>query len=144
MSSLIVYKIYFILVHFGYKWLGLAKTFPITSHLTSYVTYLLRYDPSESHPNVKFPLEMCQVNWQTARPAHSGQAGRLARSGQAGRLARSGQAGRLARSGQAGRLARSRQAGRLARSGQAGRLARTGQAGPLGAGRLAGPLGAGR
>ncbi len=37
--------------YFAYKWLGLAKAFPITSHFTKYVTYLLRYDPP-NHPRI--------------------------------------------------------------------------------------------
>ncbi len=40
----IMSKIYFILPQLGYKWRGPGKTFPMISHLTSYLTYLLRYD----------------------------------------------------------------------------------------------------
>ncbi len=54
MSSPTTSKIYFILVHFGYKWLGPAKTFPTISHFTSYLTYLLRYD-FPNHPRMLNP-----------------------------------------------------------------------------------------
>ena len=52
-------KIYFILTHLGRvgcKWLGPAKTI---SHLTSYLTYLLRYD-ALSHPHVN-PMGTCRA-----------------------------------------------------------------------------------
>ncbi len=61
--------------------------------------------------HVKLTLGMCQVNWQTGRPARSGQAGRLASSGQTGRPAHSGQAGWPARGRQARQLGAGRQAG---------------------------------
>ncbi len=58
-KSAYVQYIYFILAQLGYKWLAPGKTFPMISHFTSYLTYLLIYD-TQNHPHLT-PIGNYQV-----------------------------------------------------------------------------------